>query len=110
MADEKLARTHVLLRNGTTVAKDDYDEKVHGKEQIETDDQYRMRVTGRPSGQPIPSSFPRTTIPGLQTVEPEDAAPKTPAVQAPAPVAAASLGKPVATAEPAKQNVPPPAK
>lgn len=66
---EKIERQHVLLKNGTTVAIDDYDEKIHGKAQEENDDQYMSRINARPSGQPVAGVTPRTTIPNLRTYD-----------------------------------------
>lgn len=68
---ESVERTHYLLKNGTTVAIDDYDEKIHGKKVEETDEQYRARIEeraryGRTAGSPM---HPRTTIQNLHTYD-----------------------------------------
>lgn len=64
-----VARTNVLLRNGTTVAIDDYDEKVHGKKVEETDEAYRHRMSLQPSGRTPGLLHPRTTLPNLHTFD-----------------------------------------
>lgn len=96
-----VVRQHVLLRNGTTVAIDDYEPAIHGKQVEESDDQYLMRIGSAPNGRPS-SNIPMTTIPNLQSADAQKlfdssrasaAQPITPAI------APAVVGSPVVTEE-----------
>lgn len=65
--DMDIVRQNVLLKNGTTVAIDDYNEDVHGPSVQETDDEYRMRMMAQPSGRPGGTAHMPTTLPNLAT-------------------------------------------
>lgn len=103
---DKVVRSHVLLRNGTTVAIDDYDEKVHGKKVEETDDQYNARLAARPSGIAPGMMHPRTTLANLHTYDSTQVPAAVAVVPAPLPaVSPLATGMPVATTEEPNTNL-----
>jgi hypothetical protein len=99
--EQKIARTHVALRNGMgTVSTDEYDERIHGRALEETDDQYRARVEGRFRAIPAPPVYPPTSIPNLQTFTPVD----LPTPPAPQPANVVSTARPVITTDDVKDG------
>jgi hypothetical protein len=101
--DKKVERQNVLLRNGTTVAIDDYDPDVHGPSVEETDDEYRMRMKSQPTGRPGGTMHAPTTIPNLQTFDSTLVPNLAAAPPTPPPVVLA--GSPVMTTEEKNPNL-----
>lgn len=94
----KTTRDRVYLKSGMgSVAAEDYDEKIHGKALELTDDEYNRRLGITAAA---PAAAPRTTIAGLHTYDSATQPTPTPVTAPPAPIAAAPVGKPVATTEP----------
>lgn len=106
-------RDRVYLKSGMgSVAAEDYDPQVHGKELVLTDEEYEARLRGVIPGITIPKGAPLTTPPvgtaapggvtttiaGLRTFDPALQPAVTPApAPAVAAIAPAPVGQPVAT-------------
>jgi hypothetical protein len=101
--DSEVVRQNVLLRNGTTVNADDYDEDVHGPSIEESDDEYLARMRSYPTGREIGRATMPTTIPNLQTFDSTQVPDLTPPVVTTPPAVVA--GQPVLTSDEPNSNL-----
>jgi len=99
----EITRTNVLLRNGTTVAIDDYEEEVHGKSVEESDEDYRRRMMSQPSGRPMGALAMPTTVANLHTFDSTELPLATPPVVQP--VLSIVQGMPVQTSDDPNPNL-----
>lgn len=97
--DQDIVRTNVLLRSGTTVNINDYDEEVHGPSVEESDDEYRRRMMSAPDGRAAGLAHPRTTIANLHTFDSTQVAAEQPHVISPPMINPVAAGLPVITSE-----------
>lgn len=70
-ADEEqqdVVRQNYLLKNGTTISVDDYDEDTHDIVE-ESDEEYLRRLASAPNARPSGLVHARTTIPNLHTYD-----------------------------------------
>lgn len=101
---QEVVRQNYLLKNGTTVSVDDYDETKHDIVD-ESDEEYLRRIQSAPNARPAGPMHPRTTIANLHTydstqVKQEQAPVHTPPISGAIPDA-----KPVATSDEPNTNL-----
>ncbi len=97
--DQPIVRTNVLLRSGTTVSINDYDEEVHGPSVDESDDEYRRRMMSAPDGRAAGLAHPRTTIANLHTFDSTQVAAAQPQQIVPPTISPVAAGLPVITSD-----------
>jgi hypothetical protein len=108
-ADQEVVRHNYLLKNGTTISADDYDEYNEDdpnrpKIVEETDEEYLRRLASAPSGRPGTPMHPRTTIANLHTYDSTQV--QTPPTPVPVPTVGGIIdSKPVMTSDEPNTNL-----
>jgi hypothetical protein len=104
---QEVVRQNYLLKNGTTVSVDDYDEDKHDIVD-ETDEEYTRRIHSAPNARMPGPMHPRTTIANLHTYDSTQV--QTPAAALPPPqvigtAGVAEISRPVATTDEPNTNL-----